>query len=114
MYYQDLLYGAVELPEAITTLLHTPPIQRLRGIHQGGAIVLANPTINHTRFDHSVGVMLLIRRLGGSLREQLAGLLHDVSHTAFSHLITYSTTLRKTITSNATSRLWRIQHSRQC
>jgi HD superfamily phosphohydrolase len=33
--------------------------------------------------------MLPIRRLEGSLREQLAGLLHDVSHTAFSHLIDY-------------------------
>jgi HD superfamily phosphohydrolase len=61
----------------------------LRGIHQGGAIVLANPAINHTRFDHSVGVMLLIRHLGGSLREQLAGLLHNVSHTDFLHLIDY-------------------------
>lgn len=89
MRYDDALYGPVELPDAVTDLLHTTPIQRLRGIHQGGAIVLANPAINHTRFDHSVGVMLLIRRLGGSLREQLAGLLHDVSHTAFSHLIDY-------------------------
>lgn len=89
MYYEDPLYGAVELPEIITALLQTPPIQRLRGIHQGGAIVLVNPAINHTRFDHSVGVMLLIRHLGGSLREQLAGLLHDASHTAFSHLIDY-------------------------
>ena len=89
MHYEDTLYGSVELPAAITSLLLTAPMQRLRGIHQGGAIVLANPAINHTRFDHSVGVMLLIRHLGGSLREQLAGLLHDVSHTAFSHLIDY-------------------------
>lgn len=51
--------------------------------------MLANPVLNHTRFDHSVGVMLLVRRSGGSWREQLAGLLHDVSHTAFSHLIDY-------------------------
>jgi len=89
MHYEDTLYGSVELPAVVTDLLHTTPIKRLRGIHQGGAIVLADPAINHTRFDHSVGVMLLIWRLGGSLREQLAGLLHDVSHTAFSHLIDY-------------------------
>ena len=33
--------------------------------------------------------MLLVRRLGGSLEEQIAALLHDVSHTAFSHVIDY-------------------------
>jgi HD superfamily phosphohydrolase len=33
--------------------------------------------------------MLLVRRLGASLQEQLAALLHDVSHTAFSHVIDY-------------------------
>jgi HD superfamily phosphohydrolase len=33
--------------------------------------------------------MLLVRRLGGSLEEQAAALLHDVSHTAFSHVIDY-------------------------
>lgn len=31
--------------------------------------------------------MLLIRQFGGSLQEQVAGLLHDVSHTAFSHVV---------------------------
>lgn len=33
--------------------------------------------------------MLLVRRLGGSLAEQIAALLHDASHTAFSHVIDY-------------------------
>jgi HD superfamily phosphohydrolase len=33
--------------------------------------------------------MLLVRRLGADLREQIAALLHDVSHTAFSHVIDY-------------------------
>jgi HD superfamily phosphohydrolase len=89
MHYRDALYGSAELPPPTADLLRTAPLQRLRGIHQGGAIILADPVLNHTRFDHSVGVMLLVQRLGGSLREQLAGLLHDVSHTAFSHLIDY-------------------------
>lgn len=33
--------------------------------------------------------MLLVKKLGGSVEEQIAGLLHDVSHTAFSHVIDY-------------------------
>lgn len=33
--------------------------------------------------------MLLVCRLGADLNEQIAALLHDVSHTAFSHVIDY-------------------------
>jgi uncharacterized protein len=33
-----------------------------------------------------VGVMLLLRKLGAKVEEQVAGLLHDVSHLAFSHV----------------------------
>jgi HD superfamily phosphohydrolase len=38
-----------------------------------------------TRWDHCVGVMLLLKKFGAALEEQIAGLLHDVPHTAFSH-----------------------------
>lgn len=70
-------------------LIHSNPVQRLKGVYQGGSSYLVNEKWNVTRYEHSVGVMLLIRRLGGSLEEQIAGLLHDVSHTAFSHVIDY-------------------------
>jgi HD superfamily phosphohydrolase len=85
----DVLYGNVELPVVFNDLLNTKALKRLAGIHQSGAIFLVNPDLSHSRLEHSVGVMLLIRMLGGSELEQIAGLLHDVSHTAFSHVGDY-------------------------
>lgn len=40
-----------------------------------------------TRYEHSVGAMLLCRRLGATVEEQAAALLHDVAHTALSHVV---------------------------
>lgn len=85
----DILYGTFEVEGVLADLIRSAPLQRLKGIHQGGAGYLVKPEWNVTRYEHSVGVMLLIRRLGGSLEEQIAGLLHDVGHTAFSHVVDY-------------------------
>jgi HD superfamily phosphohydrolase len=83
----DPVFGAVELTEPLLlALLRTAPVQRLLGIHQAGASYLVRPGRDVTRYEHAVGVMLLIRRLGGSVEEQAAGLVHDVPHTAFSHV----------------------------
>ncbi|MGG3196332.1 HD domain-containing protein [Priestia aryabhattai] len=89
MKIHDFIYGSFHLEPVLAELIHTEPLQRLKKIHQGGASYLVNPKWNVTRFEHSVGVMLLIRKLGGSIEEQIAGLLHDVSHTAFSHVIDF-------------------------
>ncbi|MFK7921178.1 MAG: HD domain-containing protein [Bacteroidia bacterium] len=89
MKYFDEIYGEQEVDGVIEELIDTSVFQRLKGVHQGGAIFLVNPQIDHTRFEHSVGVMLLIKKLGGSVKEQIAGLIHDISHTAFSHLVDY-------------------------
>jgi HD superfamily phosphohydrolase len=86
MKIHDPLYGTFDLESVLAELIHTKPMQRLKHIHQGGASYLVNPKWNVTRFPHSVGVMLLIKKLGGPIEEQIAGLLHDVSHTAFSHV----------------------------
>ncbi|MDQ0352275.1 HD superfamily phosphohydrolase [Alkalibacillus filiformis] len=89
MLITDQLYGSYELEDVLQELIESKRVQRLKGVHQGGASYLVKPKWDVTRFDHSLGVMLLVRKLGGSLEEQIAALLHDVSHTAFSHVVDY-------------------------
>lgn len=90
MRYHDPVYREAEVAEPVLTdLMGSAAMGRLRGILQHGITGLLGLTSRTTRFDHSVGVMLLVRRLGAPLAEQIAALLHDVSHTAFSHVIDY-------------------------
>lgn len=85
----DYIYGEFELEDVLIELINCDAVQRLKYIHQVGATYLIKEELNVNRFEHSIGVMLLIRMLGGSLKEQIAGLLHDISHTAFSHVIDF-------------------------
>jgi HD superfamily phosphohydrolase len=71
----DPIYGTVELPQVFEDLLNTTALNRLKKIHHSGAIFLVNPGICHSRLEHSIGV--------------IAGLLHDLSHTVFSHVGDY-------------------------
>jgi HD superfamily phosphohydrolase len=90
MLYHDSIYGRVEIEEAVLLdLLTSTAVQRLNGVMQHGITGLIGLTSPITRFEHCVGAMLLVRRLGADLPEQIAALLHDVSHTAFSHVIDY-------------------------
>lgn len=90
MRYRDSVYGEAEIAEPVLNdLMHSAAMGRLRGVLQHGITGLLGVTGRTTRFDHSVGAMLLTRRLGAPLAEQIAALLHDVSHTAFSHVIDY-------------------------
>ncbi|MBJ7573101.1 HD domain-containing protein [Bacillus halotolerans] len=89
MEINDVLYGRHQIDGVLEELIKSVPVQRLKGVYQGGASFLVNPKWNVTRYEHSIGVMLLIKRLGGTIEEQIAGLLHDVSHTAFSHVIDF-------------------------
>ncbi len=90
MYWKDRVYGEVSIDDpAVLALIARPTFQRLKGIRQAGPSALAYPFKNVTRFEHSLGVYLLLRRLGAEPKELLAGLLHDISHTAFSHAVDF-------------------------
>ena len=90
MYYQDSIYGPAVITEPVLLdLLQTDALQRLSNVKQHGITGVIGLTAPISRLDHSIGAMLLVRRLGGGLPEQIAALLHDVSHTAFSHVIDY-------------------------
>lgn len=96
MQYLDQVYGKVKVTEpVILELINSPSLKRLKGVDQGGYQKLfAKPKIKisgyeHSRFNHSLGVYLLLRKFNTSLEEQIAGLIHDVSHSVFSHCIDY-------------------------
>jgi len=90
MDYHDNVYGSVHIAEPVLLdLMASATMERLRGVLQHGISALIGITEPVTRFDHSVGTMLLVGRLGASVEEQIAALLHDASHTAFSHVIDY-------------------------
>jgi hypothetical protein len=90
MRWRDRVYGDVSIDDpAILALIECPTFQRLQGIRQAGPSAFAFPFKTVTRFEHSLGVHLLLGRLGADRKEQVAGLLHDVSHTAFSHAVDF-------------------------
>lgn len=88
MIIEDRIYGKEEINEQVLIdLIGSAPIQRLKEVSQFGMPDEYYHFPSFSRFEHSMGVMLLLRRLGADLEEQIAGLLHDVSHTAFSHVM---------------------------
>jgi uncharacterized protein len=85
------------------SLIDTPLVQRLRGIHQTALAYYTYPSATHNRFQHSLGATALAEKVLGSLDDKLsrrnekpiplsqryevrlAALLHDISHGPFSH-----------------------------
>jgi len=90
MIYTDRLYGKFTIEEpVILDLIKSKSLVRLKGIDQAGYLKPYYPKITLTRFEHSLGVWLLLKKFDASREEQIAGLIHDVSHSAFSHCIDY-------------------------
>lgn len=97
------LTGTVILDDAyLKALVKAPVVQRLKNVDQSGPAAIFGFVPPFSRYDHSVGVWALLKKHRRSLPEQAAGLLHDASHTAFSHMadFLFSDTDYQTYTEN--------------
>ena len=88
--YLETIYGILEVQDPLAQeLISSAPFQRLKGINQYGVVNYIVPTEKYSRYDHSIGVYYLLKAAKRSRDEQIAGLLHDASHTVFSHVGDY-------------------------
>lgn len=95
---KDPIYGYVRITEAERKIIDSYPFQRLRRIRQLAGAEYVYPGANHTRFEHSIGVMHLAGvfvnnpQISQVISEdeaqmiRIAALLHDVGHGPFSHV----------------------------
>lgn len=98
---KDVIHRFSRVPNLCKIFMDTPEFNRLRRIKQLGLAHYVYPSATHTRFEHCVGVMCIAGKVIDNLNQdilitqrekelvQLAGLLHDVGHVAFSHLMDY-------------------------
>ncbi len=90
MHYHDPVYGDVEIDEpVILDIISCPSFQRLKWIDQSWYFEPFYPWCSFKRFEHSVGVYLLLKAYGAPIDEQIAWLIHDISHGTFSHCLDY-------------------------
>ncbi len=84
----NTIFGPVdETNPAILELISSNAMQRLKYIDQSGPdAYFTDNFAKFSRYEHSLGVYALLKRYDVSIEEQISGLLHDASHTAFSHL----------------------------
>jgi len=92
---RDPVHGAIRIDELELHLILSWPVQRLKGIKQLGLVEAVYPGASHSRFEHSLGTMYMAGRMAGHLgfsgkevrKVRLAGLLHDLGHSALSHAV---------------------------
>jgi hypothetical protein len=92
-YIYDPIHGSITLRGATLDAMSHPLLQRLWGVRQTGMAHLIFPGAGHSRLEHSLGVLWVARSMAEALgldedvirTIELAGLLHDIGHTPFSH-----------------------------
>lgn len=87
IFIKDPIYGDFKITSpVIIELINSKPVQRLKKISQFGPPDKYYHLKNYSRYEHSIGVLFILITLKADEEEQIAGLLHDISHTAFSHV----------------------------
>ncbi|MEM4391217.1 MAG: HD domain-containing protein [Candidatus Nitrosotenuis sp.] len=94
----DPIHDFIRVYETELKIIDLPVFQRLRRIRQLSGAHLTYPGAQHSRFEHSLGVMHIAGQAATALKEgeylqpdqisdiRLAALLHDIGHGPFSHL----------------------------
>ncbi len=80
------IFGPLKLEKEFFKIYNMKHMQRLKGVDQSGTPAYWDKIPKFSRLDHSLGVLWLVRRFGGDIKEQIAAFVHDISHTAFSHV----------------------------
>ena len=101
--YRDPIHGFIHADPLEQALINSPPLQRLRSIHQLGFAYLVFPGAEHSRFSHVLGAMELAGKVYDALATKephlldpdpraldrravrVAALVHDIGHAPFSH-----------------------------
>ena len=100
----DPVHGFIDIPNNLTAeLVEHRYFQRLRDVKQLGLTYLVYPGAVHTRFQHTLGAMHLMKQAIDSLRSKghnitieeeegtmCAILLHDIGHGPFSHALEFN------------------------
>lgn len=106
----DPIHDFIRIYEPEIDVIDTPVFQRLRRIRQLAGAHLVYPSAQHSRFEHSLGVMHIAGQAAEVLKDKgflnsddvanlrLGGLLHDVGHGPFSHLFEEVLQKKKKIT----------------
>lgn len=89
MIIKDKIWGKVEIKDKLVEeIILDEDFQRMKKISQLGIFKHSFLYgLKFSRFEHSVGVYYLLKKFGANEEECLAGLLHDISHGAFSHVL---------------------------
>ena len=83
-----------EIPAVIRDCMTAPCVQRLKNVGMNcGCEYTSFPRFAglqpYSRFDHSVGVALIVWRFTHDEKQAVAGLLHDVATPVFAHVVDF-------------------------
>lgn len=83
-----------EFPEFLREFAATPPMERLKDVGMNcGCEYTQFPRFaeigTYSRYDHSLGVALIVWHFTGDMAQSLAGLFHDVTTPVFAHVVDF-------------------------